>query len=260
MFADNVNTMAQAANVKVAHLNRSGTAYFVSAVLAGAYIGIGVVLIFSLGAPLAALGSPFVRLVMGSAFGIALILVVFAGGELFTGNNMIMTLGVARKEVPLFGLLKVWAFSWSGNLLGSLLLALLVVTSGAITHAGAFIEKVAAAKMTMPPVQMFLRGILCNWLVCLALWASGRTSNDAAKCILIFWCLFAFIACGYEHSIANMTLLGMALLSPHGAAVSWMGFGKNLLFVTFGNIAGGALFVGGMYWLATHKDKAHPNV
>lgn len=260
MFIDDVNAMASAARIKTAYLNRSKVAYFASAVLAGAYIGIGIVLIFSLGAPLAASGSDFVRLVMASAFGIALTLIVFAGAELFTGNNMIMTLGVARKEVPLSGLLKVWAFSWSGNLLGSLLLAFLVVASGAIAHAGDFIERAAAAKMTMPPLQMFIRGILCNWLVCLALWMSGRTKNDTTKCILIFWCLFAFIACGYEHSIANMTLLAMALFAPHGAAVSWLGFGTNLLFVTLGNIVGGALFVGVMYWLATRKEKTAPNV
>jgi nitrite transporter NirC len=260
MFVDNINTMAMAAKTKVSHLNRSGTSYLVSAILGGTYIGIGIVLIFSLGAPLAASGSAFVRLVMASAFGIALTLIVFAGGELFTGNNMIMTLGVACKKVPLSGLLKVWTFSWSGNLLGSLLLAFLVVASGALAHTESFIEKVAIAKMTMPPLQMFLRGILCNWLVCLALWSSARTSNDAAKCIVIFWCLFAFIACGYEHSVANMTLLGMALFSPHGLGVSWMGFGTNLLFVTFGNIVGGALFVGGMYWLTTHKEKPGPNV
>ena len=260
MFIDNVNEMARAAKAKAAHLNRSSVSYLVSAILAGAYIGIGIVLIFSLGAPLAASGSPFVRLVMASSFGIALTLVVFAGAELFTGNNMIMILGVARREVSLSGLLKVWAYSWSGNLLGSLLLGFLVISSGALDHAGSFIEKVAAAKMTMPPMQMFLRGILCNWLVCLALWASGRTSSDAAKCMLIFWCLFAFIACGYEHSVANMTLLGMSLFSQHGAEVSWIGFGKNLLFVTFGNILGGALFVGGMYWLTIHKDKTGSNV
>ena len=151
MFAENVNAIAMAAKTKVSHLNRSGTSYLVSAILASTYIGIGIVLIFSLGAPLAASGSAFIRLVMASAFGIALTLVVFAGGELFTGNNMIMTLGVACKKVPLSGLLKVWAYSWSGNLLGSLLLAFLVVASGALAHAGDFIEKVAIAKMTMPP-------------------------------------------------------------------------------------------------------------
>ena len=260
MFVDNINAIAQTAKAKAACLNRSPAAYLASAILAGAYIGIGIVLIFSLGAPLAEAGSPFVKLVMGAAFGIALTLVVSAGGELFTGNNMIMTLGVARRTVSVSSLLRVWAYSWGGNLLGSLVLAFLVVVSGATGDAGEFIEKAAANKMALPAVQMFVRGILCNWLVCLALWSASRTSSDAAKCILVFWCLFAFIACGYEHSIANMTLLSMALLSPHGAAVSWLGFGKNMMFVTAGNIVGGAFFVGAMYWMASHKDKATENV
>ncbi|HDZ19777.1 hypothetical protein LCGC14_0016220 [marine sediment metagenome] len=254
MYLNDVNAMSIAAREKVAYLDRSRCSYLASAALAGAYIGIGIVLIFSLGAPLAAVGSAFQRLVMGAAFGIALTLVVFAGAELFTGNNMVMTFGVVGKEVSLSGLLRVWAFSWSGNLIGSLGLAFLVAASGAIAHAGSFIEEVAAAKMTMPPMQMFLRGVLCNWLVCLALWSASRTASDVAKCVLIFWCLFAFIACGFEHSIANMTLLGMSLFAPHGVDVSWMGFGTNLLFVTFGNIVGGALFVGGLYWLATRKE------
>ena len=260
MYIDEVNAMANVAKKKAAYLDRARYSYLASAILAGAYIGIGIALIFSLGAPLAASGSPFVRVVMAAAFGIALTLVVFAGAELFTGNNMIMTLGVARKQVPLSGLLKVWAFSWSGNLIGSMLLAFMIVTSGAIAHASGFIEQVALAKMTMPPIQMFLRGILCNWLVCLALWTAARTKSDTTKCVLIFWCLFAFIACGYEHSIANMTLLGMAVLSPHGAGVSWLGFGTNLLFVTLGNVVGGALFVGGMYWLASHREKTNCDV
>ncbi len=254
MYLNDINAMSSAAKAKVAYLDRSRSSYLASAILAGAYIGIGIVLIFSLGAPLAAIGSAFQRLVMAATFGIALMLVVFAGAELFTGNNMIMTFGVVDKKVSVLGLLRVWAFSWSGNLIGSLVLAFLVVTSGAIAHAGSFIEEVAAAKMTMPPLQMFVRGILCNWLVCLALWSASRTSSDGAKCVLIFWCLFAFIACGYEHSIANMTLLGMSLFAPHGAGVSWMGFGTNLMFVTLGNIVGGAVFVGGLYWLATRKE------
>lgn len=260
MYIDEVNAMADVAKRKAAYLDRAKYSYLASAILAGAYIGIGIALIFSLGAPLAASGSAYVRVVMAATFGIALTLVVFAGAELFTGNNMIMTLGVARKQVPLSGLLKVWAFSWSGNLIGSMLLAFMIVASGAIAHASGFVEQVASAKMTMPPIQMFLRGILCNWLVCLALWTAARTKSDITKCVLIFWCLFAFIACGYEHSIANMTLLGMAVLSPHGAGVSWLGFGTNLLFVTLGNIVGGALFVGGMYWLASHRETASGDV
>jgi nitrite transporter NirC len=133
-------------------------------------------------------------------------------------------------------------------------LAYLVVASGALSGAADFIEKVAGAKMTMPAMQLFLRGVLCNWLVCLALWTSSRTKSDATKCILIFWCLFAFIACGYEHSIANMTLLSMSLFAPHGVVISWLGFFRNMFYVTMGNIVGGSFFVGALYCIATYKE------
>jgi nitrite transporter NirC len=255
MYLDSVNGMAEAACAKVAFLERSKLSYLTSAALAGAYIGFGIILIFSVGGSMAAKSSPMLKLLMGMSFGIALTLVVFAGAELFTGNNMIMTLGGLRKSVSWSKVLKVWCYSWVGNLIGSLVLACIVVNSGAVKGAADFIESVAAAKMSLPVMQLFLRAILCNWLVCLALWTTSRTKNDAAKCILIFWCLLAFIASGFEHSIANMTLLGMSLFAPHAEAVSWGGFAYNMLWVTLGNIIGGAGFVGGLYWLATFREK-----
>lgn len=254
MYLESVNIISQAAKIKMEYLKRSLVSYIAASILAGAYIGIGVVLIFSVGAPLAASGSAFLKTLMGVSFGIALTLVVFAGAELFTGNNMFMAIGLFKKEVSILEVLKVWSFSWLGNLLGSMLLGYLVVSSGAISHANSFIEKVSAAKMDMPAMQLFLRGILCNWLVCLALWTSSRSKSDAAKCILIFWCLFAFIACGYEHSVANMTLLSMSLFAPHTISVSWLGFVRNLFYVTLGNIIGGSFFVGALYCIATYKE------
>src|SRR5438552_2010037 len=94
--------------------------------------------------------------------------------------------------------------------------------------------------------------VLCNWLVCLAIWMSARVNSDSAKCIVIFWCLLAFIASGFEHSVANMTLLGLSLVGNHPATVSVGGFGWNLLWVTLGNIVGGAVFVAGAYQVSTH--------
>lgn len=254
MYLESVEIISTAAKLKIEYLKRSILSYITSSILAGTYIGIGVVLIFSVGAPLAAEGSIFLRPLMGVSFGIALTLVVFAGAELFTGNNMFMTIGLLKKEVSAAEVLKVWMFSWIGNFVGSLLLAYLVVVSGAIPHAANFIEKVSIAKMTMPALQLFLRGILCNWLVCLALWTSSRAKSDTAKCILIFWCLFAFIACGYEHSIANMTLLSMSLFTQHVQAISWLGFFRNMFYVTMGNIVGGSFFVGALYCVATYRE------
>lgn len=255
MYLESVKSISQAAKLKIEYLKRSWIAYMAASILAGTYIGIGIVLIFAVGAPLVAVNSVFVRTLMGISFGIALTLVVFAGAELFTGNNMFMAIGFLKKEVTISELLKVWGFSWIGNLVGSLILAYLVVNSEAVSHAIPFVEKVSIAKMDMPALQLFLRGILCNWLVCLALWTSSRTKSDAAKCILIFWCLFAFISSGYEHSIANMTLLSLSLFSQHGDMVSWVGFLRNLFYVTLGNIVGGSFFVGALYCIATHREE-----
>ncbi len=255
MYHDQITAMAKAARGKEQYLRRSPLAYTVSAMLAGAYVGVGVMLILSVGAPLAAEGSAWLKLVMGASFGVALTLVVFAGSELFTGNNMIMTLGVLQRRVGPGALARVWSVCWVGNLLGGMLLAGLVVGSGALEGAMPLAQQIAADKMAAPATQLLLRGVLCNWLVCLALWTSGRAQGDAARCILIFWCLFAFIACGFEHSVANMSLLTMALLAEHGPAVSWGGFAHNMLWVTVGNVLGGAVFVAGAYWLASHKHR-----
>ena len=256
MYSDSVINMGEVAKKKYAFFEQSAIGYLIASILAGVYVGFGIVLIFAIGAPIAGAESYLLKLLMGVSFGIALTLVVFAGAELFTGNAMIMTFGILQKQVSISNLVKIWGWSWVGNLLGSMLLAYIVVLSGSINHAGAFIEKISAMKMNLPIVQMVFRGILCNWLVCLALWTASRTKSDAAKCILIFWCLFAFISSGYEHSIANMTLFSLSLFAPHSAAVSWTGFAANLFWVTIGNIIGGSLCVAFLYWVTTRQKKA----
>ena len=105
--------------------------------------------------------------------------------------------------------------------------------------------------MELPASALFARGILCNWLVCLALWMAMRVSSESAKCIVIAWCLLAFIAAGFEHSVANMTVHLLALFGPSNDAVSLFGAAHNLLWVTLGNVVGGSVFVGLAYWIQT---------
>lgn len=245
--------IAGLAKRKVGFMAGSLSGYVLLSAMAGVYLGFGIALIFSLGGPLMAAGSPVVKLVMGASFGIALTLVIFAGSELFTGNNMIGAIGGLSRSVSWTEVVQFNLWSWVGNLVGSLALAWLVVESGVFSKGPTadFIGKVATMKMSLPAWELFLRGILCNWLICLAVWMTGRTSSDAAKIMLIFWCLFAFIGTGFEHSIANQSFLGMALFLPHDAAISWGGFWYNQLFVVLGNIVGGGLFVGGLYWLVS---------
>ena len=117
------------------------------------------------------------------------------------------------------------------------------------------IHAVAERKMTAPAMELFVRAILCNWLVCLAIWGSARTDNDTAKCIIIFWCLFAFIAAGFEHSVANMTVFAVALFSEHPAGVSIAGAVHNLVWVTLGNAVAGAVLMGLGYWLVAGRPR-----
>jgi nitrite transporter NirC len=187
---------------------------------------------------------------MGASFGVALTLVIFAGSELFTGNNLVMMVGWLEKEISLGELLKLWFWCYLGNLAGSLLVAWLTFKAGLISKAPTinFILETTAAKMNAPAGELFFRGILCNVLVCLAVWTALKVKNEVAKLILIFWCLFAFIGSGFEHSIANMSLLAMGVLVPHPETISIIGYIRNLAFVTAGNVIGGALLIGALYW------------
>ena len=250
-----IDAAAEAARAKAEELRARPLGYFVLSALAGVYVGFAVMLVFAVGAPLLDAGSPFARLVMAAAFGVALSLVVFAGAELFTGNNMVMMIGALRRTASPGALALIWAVSFVGNLIGALALAWLVARSGVLGGAPQreVVETTVATKMTLPFATLFWRGLLCNWLVCLGVWTALRAQSEAGKLVMIWWCLFAFVGAGFEHSVANMTLLGVGLLQPHGAAVSWDGFLHNLLPVTLGNIVGGALFVGGAYWLATQS-------
>lgn len=250
MYLETLNGLSELAKKKAELIKNNPVSFFVGALMAGAYVGLGIILVFTLGGRL----DPSVRpLVMGACFGIALTLVVFAGSELFTGHTMFMTIGCLQRKIGLKDLSKVWSASWLGNLMGAVLLAYIYSGGGGalFNESSDLLNSVAGAKMNKSPSQLFCLGILCNWLVCLALWTSARTKSDAAKCVLIFWCLFAFIACGFEHSVANMTVFSIALLGNHPDNISLLGAGYNLLWVTLGNIGGGALFMGMAYWLAT---------
>ncbi len=255
MYNDTLEYLANVGRTKTDLLRDAPMAFVVGSMMAGAYVGIGIVLIFSVGSPLEPALQKFF---MGISFGIALTLVVFAGSELFTGHTMYLVLSWLKRIVTITDLAKVWMVSWVFNLVGSALLAgLFVVGSGGAPFGDdvALLHQIASQKMNSPAIDLLARATLCNWLVCLALWTSARTSNDVAKAILIFWCLFAFIAAGFEHSVANMTLLSIALMSEHPDTISVAGMAHNLFWVTLGNIVGGGLLVSMAYWWASDAKR-----
>ncbi len=253
MFHDEFTAVSNAAVGKAKLLKNNPLGYFLLSMLAGAYIGFGVLLAFTIGGQLA--GAPYTKVLMGVSFGIALSLVVIAGGELFTGNNLVMSAGVMGKTVTPGQTCKLWCVCWIGNLAGAVVLAVLYHLTGLGTDAvGAFMAAAAAGKMSAGPVALLTRGILCNTLVCLAVWSATKCKTESGKLIMIFWCLYAFITTGFEHSVANMTLLTIALMNPAGQAVTIGGFVYNLILVTIGNMIGGILFVSVPYFIASRQS------
>jgi nitrite transporter NirC len=251
MYTEAVQALGEQAAAKLAAQRRSIISHFVRSMLAGMYVGAAIVLIFTIGSFLPAESR---RLLMGVCFGGALTIVVFAGSELFTGSNLVLTLGVLTRKATWKDLTANWIWTWIGNLVGSILLAAIVIRSGVMDDdpVKAFVLKLVQTKMNLPFEQLFWRAVLANWLVCLGVWMAARIKDETARILMIWWCMFTFITCGYEHSIANMCGLMLGLLLPHSDfLISWQGYGYNLTVATLGNIVGGAIFVAGLYWVGS---------
>jgi len=249
MYSENIDNFAMIGSHKAHTLRHRPLAFLLGAMMAGAYIGFGDILMFSVGAHLSA---AFAHLIMGAVFASALTIVVFAGSDLFTGTAMYMPLAWLRRQTNGLNVVSVWVFCWIGNLIGAVILALLLHMAGGgvlLTDGADIFFKAVQAKMDAPGEALFARGLLCNWLVCLAIWMAGRTTSDSAKLGLIFWPVFAFVASGFEHSVANMFVFALALLGEHPATITLAGAVHNEIWVTLGNIAGGAIFMALGYWL-----------
>jgi len=247
---------------KAAHARHRLGSYLVSSMLAGAYVGVAVVLLISVSSAFVSAQSPAAKLVQGAVFGIALTLVVFAGAELFTGNVMWMLQGLVAGKVRAGALAVVWAGSLVGNLVGSVALAAAVNAGGTFGSVGgkqSVFDKVLAAlvktRVGLTGGQLFWRSVLCNMLVCLALWMAGRTKSDAAKLLVLWWGLLAFVACGFEHSVANMTLFSLAVFAHHAG---WGDLVRNLAWTVPGNVVGGGLLVAGAYSYIGRAGTAPP--
>ena len=251
-----MNVQADAAIHKVEG-TRHPVRFTVSAMLAGVYIGVAVVLMVSTAGPILAGDSGFAKLVSGVVFGVALTLVVFAGGELATSSMMTLTQGSLMRVVRPLPALGALLFTFVANLLGALVFGGLVSLSGVLNAnepARAMLEAMLKAKAEESPGEMFFRAILCNFLVCLAIWMCARLTADGPKLVVIFWALLAFISSGFEHVIANMTTYSIGLFSGlEGATIGH--FATNMLWVGLGNLVGGAFLVGVAYWVVAGSPK-----
>lgn len=256
MYRDTTRQMAALAVAKVNYLNENPLGFSISTMMAGAYVGIGIILILTLGNE----ATPLSRnLIMGCFFGITLTLIVFAGAELFSGHTMFMAFGYLYKKLTVLQVVNDWIICWSGNLFGAMLLGVLFALGGGggwLHEPSSLVHQIASAKVESGIIALVARAIICNWLICLAIWMSSRTTSDTTKCILIFWCLFAFVAAGFEHGVANMTVFTISMLGANAESVTLTSAWYNLIWVSFGNIIGGAGFIGVAYYLTGNPRHA----
>ncbi|WP_071459805.1 formate/nitrite transporter family protein [Bacillus massilinigeriensis] len=231
--------------------------YMTRAVLAGVYIGFGIMVSYRLGEGYFDVHSPATYLMSSIFFGIALVLILYSGGELFTSNTMIFSMSTWKKATTFKELLVNWTACYSGNLLGAIFFAALIALSGLFgePEKSQYLMYSASLKMNAPTLQLFVRAILCNWLVCLAVWVPYYIKGDGAKIGVTLLVVFAFVASGFEHSIANMVLFSIGLFVEHPETVSLNGAIHNLIPVTIGNIIGGGFFVGSVYAYLSSKEK-----
>ncbi len=244
---------------------------FVLGILAGAYIGFGGLLSTTVTFDMASRwGIGFTKILGGAAFSVGLMLVVIAGAELFTGNNLMVS-SVMMKEITFSTMLKRWGVVFLANFIGSIIIALVFYFSGLWKTGdgalGAAAVKTAYNKVALGFGEALWRGIGCNWLVCLAVWMALAARQIIGKIFAIFFPIMAFVAIGFEHSVANMYFIPTGILLMNGAGFSsvpgvdpnilgWINFlWRNLLPVTIGNIIGGAVFVGMSYWGAYLRPK-----
>ena len=266
--------MAQkASTVGVAKARLDFASTFALAVLAGAFIGLGAMFSTVVGTD-TGLGYGATRLLVGLAFCLGLVLVVVGGAELFTGNNLIVMAWVGG-QASTAELARNWAIVYLGNLAGAVATGVGVYWSGVWALAGhkvgATALAIALAKVNLPWSEALMRGVYCNALVCLAVWLaySARTTTDKILCVL--FPITAFVAAGFEHSVANMYFIPMGLflrghadvVTAAGKAAGGLGsltwvsfFWENLLPVTIGNIIGGSAMVGLVYWFVYLRKRA----
>lgn len=191
-------------------------------------------------------------------FAIALTFVVFAGAQLATSAMMALPLGAFRRTISW------WQATWTlglillGNLVGSLLLAWVLIQSGIFGDAATqgMLDSTLTSKLSHGPSEMFFRAVLCNVLICGAIWAASRLKSETAKAIVLFWGVLAFIASGFEHVVANMTIYGLGILGAGTVSVSAAAFATMLLWVGLGNLVGGMVVIGMGYLFISGPHEA----
>ncbi|MXR38266.1 formate/nitrite transporter family protein [Craterilacuibacter sinensis] len=236
--------VAQQASAKRTVLRTATARYFLSAAFAGALIALVLAVSMRLGQLFHSNGSPYYAIAYSAFFGTALVAIIVSKTELFTSNVMYMTLGKLTGRVSSGEMLASWSTVYFGNLAGILLFTVVWMQTGGLGDypADHVASQIAAVKTGAPFMKIFWKGVLCNWIICLAVWLPMKLENEMAKIALVFLLVFAFFFSGFEHSIANMALFSL-VVAHAPEALSFADIMHNMLPATLGNIVGGGIGV-----------------
>ena len=239
MQKKDINLISDMAVKKFKFADSAPIKYFFRAIVAGFFLVVAIILSYTTGAVLNNSYPEMARIMVAATFSLALGLIAFIGGELF---NLVMAIGIYNNECTLTMALKVWFMSYLGNFIGSILLGFLFVKSGAsMDLIKDYAKGIVDIKLTLPAIELFLRGMLCNFMVCIAFLSTIKMKSETGKLIIMFWCIFAFVIAGFEHSIANMGIFSITYFSSGDVSLPLVF--RNLFWVTLGNMVGGGVLL-----------------
>lgn len=259
MRNENILTLANLAEKKMSFFHSKFFEFLLSSVMAGVFCGLGMILAYTSAGSLIYYESTrgLAKLVLGISFALSFTLIIYAGSELFTGSIIVMTIGKLEKKLSISEITRLLLTIYIGNFIGATFIALLIGSSGLLKNIETvnYILLNTSIKMNLSFWESFSRGVLCNMLVCLAVWSCNKIKSDSAKLIILVWCVYGFCTSGFEHSIANMALFVMALISPlKTTSITLLGYINNIVPVTLGNIIGGCIFIGMAYYFINKEQ------
>ncbi len=254
MFKGEVEQLSNAAVDKYGRADRRTGQYMMAAVFAGFFIFVATILSNIMSAILTDVNWALARLMGAFLFSIAIILIVFIGGELFTGNNMTMAFGIYTRKVKAREACRVWLLSYIGNFIGVIFMCVLFYFSGAQHDLlVGYYSSVIPGKLGLGLTEYLLRGVLCNFLVCLAVFTGVRMKTESGKIAVMICVISSFVIAGFEHSIANMSTFSLAAMYLGG--LPWLEVAKSMVMVTLGNmIGGGLLFAYPIFFMTKEKS------
>lgn len=255
MNFNDLDEVAQSGAAKYTLCKTQLPRYFTRAALAGFYLALATFSSHVCSALLAD-SSPTVGKLIGAAvFGIGLVCIIMLGGELFTGNNFVLTAAALERRVTPLGVARVWLWSYLGNLFGSVVLCSVFALGGSMSALlSPYLSEMMGAKLALSVPQLIFRGIACNFVVCVAVLTGIKVKDASAKILIVGALIFTFVISGLEHSVANMSLFTLSMWMVPGMSLA--AALRNLLWVTLGNILGGSMLLAVPFWHACGKSTA----